>query len=131
MEKEYKQREVHNFFQLAIEALFRQGLFKQEMTASFINIFNSSLHWLILVLFHALFVQWSIFPLTKIFKHSEYTEPFMTCLYTYSLEHSFAVSIHFLQCIHCLLNYFFCFQRFGNIFDGALSLSVSEIKTLG
>ena len=57
MEKEYKQREVHNFFQLAIEALFRQGLFKQEMTASFINIFNSSLHWLILVLFHALFVQ--------------------------------------------------------------------------
>ena len=32
---------------------------------------RSSLHWLILVLFYAHFVQWSIFPLTNIFKRSD------------------------------------------------------------
>ena len=30
---------------------------------------KSNLHWVILVLFYALFVQWSIFPLANIFKH--------------------------------------------------------------
>ena len=33
---------------------------------SFLN--SSSLHWLVLVLFYSLFVQWSIFPLANIFK---------------------------------------------------------------
>ena len=65
----------------------KDDFYEQDLPIAFWVLPFSSLHWPILVLFYALLVQWSMFPLNNIFKRSECNGYSQSRLITWLLYH--------------------------------------------
>ena len=76
----------------------KDDFYEQDLPIAFWVLPFSSLHWPILVLFYALLVQWSMFPLNNIFKRSECNGYSQSRLITWLLYHKW-YKTRFITCL--------------------------------